>query len=95
MNELISPNLGTPAPPSVMAAAPNKGHSLRKAINAKCKDCCYDPADKGTWRQQVTACRVMSCPLHRVRPQSTVKRKVTLPPAERLRESAYHAAEQE
>ena len=36
--------------------------SLRKAINAKCKECLYDPYDKGTWRQQVQACTSPKCP---------------------------------
>jgi hypothetical protein len=42
--------------------------SLRKAINAMCKDCTYDEYDKGTWRQQVAACTITICPLHEVRP---------------------------
>lgn len=42
--------------------------SLRKAINAKCKDCIYDPVAPGTWRQQVTLCAVTTCPLWDVRP---------------------------
>mgnify|MGYP001133360619 CR=1 FL=1 len=38
--------------------------SLRAAINAKCKDCTYDPkAHGGTCRQQVQACTVTLCPL--------------------------------
>lgn len=45
--------------------------SLRKAINAKCKECLYDPiAGKGNWRQQVEACTSYSCPLYPVRPTS-------------------------
>ena len=49
-----------------------KGMSLRKAINAKCKDCTYDPKSHGgTWRQQVEACAVTLCPLHPVRPRAT------------------------
>ena len=43
--------------------------SLRGAINAKCRDCIYDPkSGMGTWRQQVSACTVYSCPLWPVRP---------------------------
>ena len=42
--------------------------SLRKAIDAMCKDCTYDDQDKGTWRQQVAACTLKTCPLHPVRP---------------------------
>ena len=44
--------------------------SLRKAIDAMCKDCTYDDQDKGTWRQQVAACTLKTCPLHPVRPVS-------------------------
>lgn len=45
--------------------------SLRKAINAKCKECIYDPySGDGNWRQQVTGCTAISCPLFAVRPLS-------------------------
>lgn len=44
--------------------------SLRQAINAKCKDCTYDPVAPGTWRQQVTLCSVTVCPLWPVRPKT-------------------------
>ena len=42
--------------------------SLRKVIDAMCKDTTYDELDKGTWRQQVAACTITICPLHSVRP---------------------------
>jgi hypothetical protein len=43
--------------------------SLREAINAKCKDCCYDPrSGAGTWRAQAAQCGVPACPLWPVRP---------------------------
>lgn len=42
--------------------------SLRKAINAMCKGCIYDPMDKGTWREQVQACTSEECPLWAHRP---------------------------
>lgn len=42
--------------------------SLRKCIEAKCKDCTYDPLAGGTWREQVEECTVRSCPLWEVRP---------------------------
>lgn len=46
--------------------------SLRAAVNAKCKECIYDPiAGRGTWRQQVEACTSRSCPLFAVRPTSS------------------------
>lgn len=45
--------------------------SLRAAINAKCRECIYDPlSGGGTWRQQVAACTSRSCPLYPVRPKS-------------------------
>lgn len=47
---------------------PDKRPSMRKAINAMCKDCSYDPMDKGGWRQQVAACTARSCPLFELRP---------------------------
>jgi len=43
-------------------------NSLRKAIDNMCKDCSYDKYDKGTWRQQIAACIINDCPLHKVRP---------------------------
>jgi len=45
--------------------------SMRKAINEKCKDCIYDAANGGTWRQQVEACTMPDCPLFPYRPIST------------------------
>jgi hypothetical protein len=45
--------------------------SLRAAINAKCKDCIYDPkSGHGTWRQQVEGCTVTRCALFPVRPRA-------------------------
>lgn len=44
--------------------------SKRLAINAKCWDCTYDPANGGTWRQQVAACEIQSCSLWLHRPKS-------------------------
>ena len=38
--------------------------SLRAAIDAKCKDCIYDPrCGGGTWREQIAQCSSLSCPL--------------------------------
>jgi len=42
--------------------------SLKKCIEQKCKDCTYDPAAPGSWRNQVEACTVQSCALWEVRP---------------------------
>lgn len=45
--------------------------SMRKAINAKCKDCIYDPLAGGTWRQQTEACTITACSLWPLRPRSS------------------------
>ncbi len=49
--------------------------SLRKAINAMCKNCTYDRACPGAWRQQTEACNITGCPLWAVRPKSSVSKK--------------------
>lgn len=45
-----------------------KGYASKVA--AKCFDCIYDPENDGNWRQQVTACSVVTCALYEVRPKS-------------------------
>lgn len=40
----------------------------KEAINNNCKDCIYDSAGAGTWRQQVGACEVTECALYEWRP---------------------------
>ena len=45
--------------------------SLRKAINAKCRECICDPQDVGTAAQQIACCTASDCPLHAVRPITT------------------------
>jgi hypothetical protein len=45
--------------------------SLRRAVNAKCKECIYDPYRGGNWRQQVQACTSPHCPLFPARPVSS------------------------
>jgi hypothetical protein len=42
--------------------------SLRKAINAKCRECATDPLDAGSPARQIAACIDNDCPLHSVRP---------------------------
>ena len=44
--------------------------SLKKCIENHCKSCTYDPSSPGTWREQVEACTVKSCPLWEVRPMT-------------------------
>jgi len=52
--------------------------SLRKAVNEKCKECCYDEkSGLGTWKQQVNACTCTLCPLFKVRPRIAPKRPHT------------------
>ena len=41
---------------------------LRKCVDLNCKQCIYDPGQPGTWRQQVTLCNILNCPMHPVRP---------------------------
>lgn len=48
--------------------------SRAAAINAKCRDCIYDPkSGLGTWRQQTEGCAIRSCALWPYRPKSSVK----------------------
>jgi hypothetical protein len=43
--------------------------SMRKAINAMCRDCVYDPmSGDGNWRQRVERCTSPECPLYELRP---------------------------
>ena len=42
--------------------------SLRNLVNAKCRECIYDPLSRGTWREQVAACESANCALHQARP---------------------------
>jgi hypothetical protein len=46
----------------------------QQAIEAKCKDCIYDPCEEGTWRQQAERCELMDCALWPYRPKSRSKR---------------------
>lgn len=54
------------------ATAPPQRSRLA-AINAKCRECLYDPMSPGNWRQQVAACSSANCPLHPFRPISRPK----------------------
>ena len=38
------------------------------AIAAKCKDCIYDPYERGSWRKQVENCPIPDCALYPYRP---------------------------
>ena len=53
-----------------------KRHSMRAAINRKCKECIYDPiGGNGTWRQQVADCTATNCPLFELRPMPESSKK--------------------
>ena len=58
--------------------------TLRKAINAKCRQCTYDPSDVGTAAQQIAACTSRDCALHPVRPITTKQLPVSLLEAYRV-----------
>jgi hypothetical protein len=45
----------------------------QKAINAKCKDCIFDPVGGGSWRQQVERCTSTDCALFEHRPRPVVR----------------------
>lgn len=45
--------------------------SYTKAIMEKCKDCNYDPLDKGSWIKQVYICTDSKCPLYPYRLSKT------------------------
>lgn len=42
--------------------------SMRKAINAKCRDCIYDELAAGSAAVQIELCESIDCPLWPVRP---------------------------
>ena len=45
----------------------------QRTIDAKCRECTYDPLDDGTWRQQVQRCEIIDCALWKFRPKSRSK----------------------
>ena len=49
--------------------------SLRAAINEKCRGCIYDSEGRGTWREQVGQCTIVSCSLWKYRPQPSSYRR--------------------
>lgn len=49
-------------------------NGFRTAINAKCKECIYDPHGcRGTWREQVQNCTSYNCPLWPLRPTTQAR----------------------
>ena len=49
----------------------------KAAIDAKCKECIYDPVQaRGSWRKQVAYCTSIDCPLYEVRPMPGVSTKL-------------------
>ena len=67
--------------------------SLRKAIDAKCRDCVVDPLAGGTALQQIIDCACVRCPLYPVRPQRSPSKQKQLQ-SEQGSESLSLAAEQ-
>lgn len=51
----------------------NPRNSLRAMVNAKCRECVYDPLSRGTWREQVARCSGVNCPLYAARPLPIAK----------------------
>lgn len=51
--------------------------SLRQAINQFCRECLYDPSERGTWRAQVHECTAKACPLYQVRPLASKAERLT------------------
>ena len=43
--------------------------SYKAAIEAMYRNCIYDEACPGTWREQVKDCTCAGCPLYELRPQ--------------------------
>ena len=43
--------------------------SYKDAVEAKCRECIFDPDSSGTWREQVRDCTSPACPLYALRPQ--------------------------
>jgi hypothetical protein len=43
--------------------------SRKARIDAKCKECIYDPGAQGSWRFQTQNCEDRRCPLWPVRPK--------------------------
>ena len=48
-------------------------NGLRGRVDANCIACLFDPCEPGTWRAQVEACTVISCPLYPVRAKKLEK----------------------
>jgi hypothetical protein len=61
------------------------GMSLRKAINAMCRECIYDPLAGGTAAKQIECFTITTCPLYPVRP---TRRKSSSKPDSKLRDES-------
>jgi len=64
--------------------------SPQKAIHLHCKNCIYDPAEKGNWVEQVENCKITQCELYEHRKLTSKTRQLqrenylaSLPPSER------------
>lgn len=66
--------------------------SMRAAINAKCRDCIYDPLAGGTWRAQTEACVDETCGLWPYRPRRTKRAEDSAELAEKTEPEAEEEA---
>jgi len=66
--------------------------SMRQvAIDMKCKDCCYDELDRGTWREQVERNECGDCPLKEYKPKTIATQKKEKAFIKLLRDRAIEA----
>jgi|TARA_Y100000310_G_C20451716_1_gene701066 hypothetical protein len=56
----------------------SRRYNYKQAVWDKCKECIYDPEFKGGgyWKQQVTDCSSLTCPLYPVRPKVKKRREI-------------------
>ena len=65
--------------------------SLRKAIDAKCRDCAYDELDRGNWRRQIEACTSTGCPLWPHRPVTGKTKRANADPVKAAKAREHFA----
>lgn len=77
MSEFVSRAICVPNPRIPMQ---RKGSvvSLRKAVNAKCRECTYDPLNVGTPAQQIAVCIDSDCPLQPSEPLESKRLPISL-----------------
>ena len=67
--KLAAGEVERPKQKNPMGKAAEDPKSMRKAVNAKCYDCIYDPSGAGSWRDQVRACADNKCSLYSIKPK--------------------------